>query len=91
MLKAFAIKGLAVAAALVAIWILPAVWEKLAIAAIASLMIGFFTYAIVHPSSRFFAPVISRLTAGEQNIAFSFDDGPDPLAWAIGVRPNSPP
>ena len=79
MLKAFAIKGLALAAAAAAIWALPAGWAALAVAVIAVATIGFFTYAIVHPSSRFFAPVVSRLATDEPIVALTFDDGPDPV------------
>lgn len=79
MLKAFAIKGLALAAAFPAIWLLDGGWAALAIAGIVAATVGFFVYAIVHPSSRFFAPVVSRLGSDEQNVALTFDDGPDPV------------
>jgi peptidoglycan/xylan/chitin deacetylase (PgdA/CDA1 family) len=78
-LKAFAIKALAVAAGLAAMWLLPAGWAALAIAVVVIATVGFFTYTIVHPSSRFFAPVISRLAGGEHHVALTFDDGPDPV------------
>jgi len=68
-LKAFAIKGLALAAALAAIWALPAGWATLTVAAIAVATIGFFTYTIVHPRSRFFAPVVSRLATDQPIVA----------------------
>lgn len=79
MLKAFAIKGLAVAAVIAASWLLPSGWAALAVTLIVIATVGFFTYTIVHPSSRFFAPVISRLAADDQIVALTFDDGPDPV------------
>jgi peptidoglycan/xylan/chitin deacetylase (PgdA/CDA1 family) len=78
-LRAFAIKGLALAAAFAAIWILPAEWEALAVSAIAIATIGFFTYTIAHPRSQFFASVVSRLATHEPIVALTFDDGPDPV------------
>ena len=41
--------------------------------------IGFFTYTIAHPSSQFFASVVSRLATDEPVVALTFDDGPDPV------------
>lgn len=79
MLKAFAIKGLALAAALTAMWTLPTSWAIVVVCAIAIVTIAFLTYAIVHPSSRFFAPVVSRLATTEPLVALTFDDGPDPV------------
>lgn len=78
MLRALAVKGLAVAAALAAIWTLPGGWAALAVSGIALATIAFLTYAIVHPSSQFFAPVVARLATTEPLIALTFDDGPDP-------------
>jgi peptidoglycan-N-acetylglucosamine deacetylase len=79
MLKAFAVKGVALAAILVAFATLSTQWAVLASCAIAIAMIGFLTYAIVHPSSQFFASVVSRLTTKEPVVALTFDDGPDPV------------
>ncbi len=79
MLKAFAIKALAIAAALTAIWTLPAGWAALAVALIAIATVSFFVFAIVHPSSQFFIPVIDRLATTDSIIALTFDDGPDPV------------
>jgi len=78
-LRAFAVKGLAVAVAVPVIWALPAGWAALAAAVIAIAVIGFFTYTITHPSSQFFAPVVSRLATDARVVAFTFDDGPDPV------------
>jgi len=78
-LRAFAAKLLAIAAGLAMAWILPPGWAALAIAAIAILLIGFFTYTIAHPRSQFFIPVVSRLATDERIVALTFDDGPDPV------------
>ncbi len=78
MLKAFAIKAVAIAAALAAIWTLPVGWASLAVTLIAITTVGFFVYAIVHPSSQFFVPVVDRLATTDSIIALTFDDGPDP-------------
>jgi len=78
-LKAFAIKGLALAASLAALRALPDGWAALAVAAIVVATISFFVYTIVHPSSRFFAPVVSRLATRGPMVALTFDDGPDPV------------
>jgi peptidoglycan/xylan/chitin deacetylase (PgdA/CDA1 family) len=78
-LKAFAIKGVAAAAGALAIWRLPPGWAAAAAIAIAVATIGFLTYAIAHPSSQFFVPVVDRLAAGEPIVALTFDDGPDPV------------
>lgn len=79
MLRAFAVKGVALAAALAAGLLLPAGWAALAIALIVLGTIGFLTFAIVHPRSQFFAPVMFRLDGAEPNVALTFDDGPDPV------------
>jgi peptidoglycan/xylan/chitin deacetylase (PgdA/CDA1 family) len=73
------VKCLAIAAGVAMIWTLPPGWAALAASAIAILMIGFFTYTIAHPSSQFFAPVVSRLVTDEHIVALTFDDGPDPV------------
>jgi peptidoglycan/xylan/chitin deacetylase (PgdA/CDA1 family) len=78
-LRAFVAKLPAVAAAAAAAWLLPAGWATLAIAAIALALVGFFTYTIAHPRSRFFVPVVDRLATGEPVVALTFDDGPDPV------------
>jgi peptidoglycan/xylan/chitin deacetylase (PgdA/CDA1 family) len=78
-LRAFAVKGVALAAGLLAAWVLPRGWVVPAIVAIAIGMIGFLSYAIAHPSSQFFVPVVSRLLAHEPIVALTFDDGPDPV------------
>ena len=79
MLKAFAVKGVAIALAGAALWGLPAGWAAAAAIGVAVLAIGFLTYAIAHPRSRFFVPVVSRLATGEPVVALTFDDGPDPV------------
>jgi peptidoglycan/xylan/chitin deacetylase (PgdA/CDA1 family) len=78
-LKAFAVKLVAVAAGLVTVWTLPHGWAVPAIAAIAIATVGFLTHAIVHPDSQFFVPVVSRLATDEPVVALTFDDGPDPV------------
>ena len=78
MLKAFVVKGVAAALAAGALWGLPAGWAAAAVVAIGALATGFLTYAIAHPRSRFFVPVVSRLASGETAVALTFDDGPDP-------------
>jgi peptidoglycan/xylan/chitin deacetylase (PgdA/CDA1 family) len=72
------VKGVAIVAAITASWLLPAGWAVLAISVIAVLAIGFLTYAIVHPRSQFFAPVVYHLAADRPVVALTFDDGPDP-------------
>lgn len=79
MLRAFAIKGQALAAALAAMWTLPAGWAELTITVIAITTVGFFTYTIASPSSQFFASVVNRLATKEHIVALTFDDGPDPV------------
>jgi peptidoglycan/xylan/chitin deacetylase (PgdA/CDA1 family) len=79
MLKASAIKCVALATGLGAVWTLKAGWAALAVAAIAIATIGFFAWTIVSPRNRFFAPVVSRLATAEPIVALTFDDGPDPV------------
>lgn len=79
MLRAFAVKGLAIAAGLGMIWTLPAGWAAVVGVVTLGALIGFFTYTIAHPRSQFFAPVVSRLATGERVVALTFDDGPDPV------------
>lgn len=79
MLRAFAVKGVALAAGIALVWALPPAWGGAAVAAIAIAAIGFIAYAIVHPRSRFFVPVVSRLATDERVVALTFDDGPDPV------------
>ena len=79
MLRAFAVKGLAIAAGLGMIWTLPPGWAAVAGVVIAGALIAFFTYTIAHPRSQFFAPVVSRLATRERVVALTFDDGPDPV------------
>jgi peptidoglycan/xylan/chitin deacetylase (PgdA/CDA1 family) len=78
-LRAFVAKLPAIAAAAAAAWLLPPGWAALAIAAIAVALVGFFTYAIAHPSSQFFIPVVDRLASDAPVVALTFDDGPDPV------------
>jgi peptidoglycan/xylan/chitin deacetylase (PgdA/CDA1 family) len=78
-LRAFVAKLPAVAAAVAAAWLLPPGWAALAIAAIAVALVGFFTYAIAHPHSQFFVPVVDRLAGDAPVVALTFDDGPDPV------------
>jgi peptidoglycan/xylan/chitin deacetylase (PgdA/CDA1 family) len=78
-LRAFAVKGLAIAAGLGMIWILPPGWAAVVGVVTVGALIGFFTYTIAHPRSQFFAPVVSRLATGERVVALTFDDGPDPV------------
>jgi peptidoglycan-N-acetylglucosamine deacetylase len=79
MLRAFAAKLPAVAAGAAAAWLLPPGWATLAICAIATAFAGFITYAIAHPRSQFFIPVVDRLATGQPVVALTFDDGPDPV------------
>jgi peptidoglycan/xylan/chitin deacetylase (PgdA/CDA1 family) len=77
-LRAFAVKGVAIAAGAALAWTLPPGWTGPALAALAVLVVGFFTYAIAHPASRFFVPVVSHLPGDAPVVALTFDDGPDP-------------
>jgi peptidoglycan/xylan/chitin deacetylase (PgdA/CDA1 family) len=78
-LRAFVVKLPAFAAGFATAWALPMGWAVLTITLIAILMIGFFTYAIVHPRSQFFVPVVSRMSTDDAVVALTFDDGPDPV------------
>jgi peptidoglycan/xylan/chitin deacetylase (PgdA/CDA1 family) len=78
-LRAFTVKGLAVAAIAAVPWLLPATVAMWAIAGIAVVTVGFLTYATWHPSSQFFVPVVNRLSTDEPVVALTFDDGPDPV------------
>ncbi len=77
MARAFAIKGVALLAILVAFAVLPRPLAVVAVIAILVTTIGFFTYAIAWPSAQFFAPVVHHLTGPV--VALTFDDGPDPV------------
>jgi peptidoglycan/xylan/chitin deacetylase (PgdA/CDA1 family) len=77
-LRALSVKVLAIAAGVTTARALPAGWQALAISAIVCALVGFFTYVIAHPRSRFLVPVVSRLPADRQIVALTFDDGPDP-------------
>ena len=79
MLKASAIQAFVLAVCLALVWLLPTVVAALAVCAITLATVGFFTYTIAHPHSQFFAPVVDRLATGEQFVALTFDDGPDPV------------
>ena len=79
MLRALAVKALAVAAVLAAIWTLPTGWSALAVVVIVVAAVGFLTYAVWHPSSQFFAPVVYHLPGDQPIVALTFDDGPDPI------------
>ncbi|MBC7974738.1 MAG: polysaccharide deacetylase family protein, partial [Myxococcales bacterium] len=79
MLKAFAVKGVALAASAAMVWALPPGWEVVAAVAIVLAAIGFLTYTIAHPRSQFFARVVDRLATHERVVALTFDDGPDPV------------
>jgi len=78
-LRAFAVKVLAIMVGVAMIWTLPPGWAAVAVLALALATIGFFTYAIAHPASQFLVPVVSRLPAGQPVVALTFDDGPDPV------------
>lgn len=79
MLKAFAVKGVALAAILVVFATLSSEWAVVTACAIVLVTIAFLTYAIAHPNSQFFARVVSRLATPERIVALTFDDGPDPV------------
>ena len=79
MLRAFAVKAVALAAGLALVWALPAAWDGVAIAAVVIAATGFLTYAVVHPRSQFFVPVLDRLATRDRVVALTFDDGPDPV------------
>ena len=79
MLRAFAVKAVALAAGLALVRALPAAWDGAAIAAVVIAAIAFLTYAVVHPRSQFFVPVIDRLATRDRVVALTFDDGPDPV------------
>jgi peptidoglycan/xylan/chitin deacetylase (PgdA/CDA1 family) len=76
-LKVLAVKAVALAAIVAVSELAPATWRWPGVAAVIVATIGFLTYAIWHPHSRFFAPVIDRV-AGD-SVALTFDDGPDPV------------
>lgn len=78
MLRAFAVKGVAVAVGVALWWVLPPGVRGLAIAALAAAVVGFVAYAIAHPRSGFFVPVVSRIAGAAPVVALTFDDGPDP-------------
>jgi peptidoglycan/xylan/chitin deacetylase (PgdA/CDA1 family) len=78
-LRAFAVKAVALVVGLAMTWTLPSGWATPIASAIVLIVIGFFTYAIVHPSSQFFAPVVARLATDAPIVALTFDDGPDPI------------
>ncbi|MEO8551415.1 MAG: polysaccharide deacetylase family protein [Kofleriaceae bacterium] len=77
MLRALAVKAVAVAAIVAVVALAPAAWRWPGIAAVIVATVGFFTYAIWHPHSRFFAPIVDRV--GGDRVALTFDDGPDPV------------
>lgn len=79
MRKAFVAKIPAVVAGAVAVWLLPPGWATLAIVAIAVALVGFFIFAIAHPRSQFFVPVVDQLATDAPVVALTFDDGPDPV------------
>jgi len=79
MLRVFAVKGMALAVAIAAVWLLPAKWEVLAVAVIVAITAAFITYAIWSPHSQFFSRTIDRLRGDQPIIALTFDDGPDPV------------
>ncbi|HEX8106315.1 MAG TPA: polysaccharide deacetylase family protein, partial [Kofleriaceae bacterium] len=79
MQRAFVAKLWALAAGAAAAWLLPPGWAAPAIAAIAVALVGFFTFAIAHPRSQFFVPVVDHLASDGPVVALTFDDGPDPV------------
>ncbi len=78
MAKAFAVKGVALAAILLAFLVLPGTVASLAALAILVATIAFLTWAIAVPSAQFFAPVVHHL-GRDPVVALTFDDGPDPV------------
>ncbi len=72
-------KGLAAVAALAALETLPTGWSALAVCVIIATAVGFLTFAVWHPSSQFFAPVVCHLPSDQPIVALTFDDGPDPV------------
>jgi peptidoglycan/xylan/chitin deacetylase (PgdA/CDA1 family) len=77
-LRAFAVKGIALAAGAALVWTLPSAWHGWAIAAVVAAAAGFIAYAIAHPRSQFFVPVVDHIAGGDRVVALTFDDGPDP-------------
>jgi len=77
--KAFAVKGCVLLALLLAYRAAPAGWVLPLVIAILAAAVAFFTFAIASPRSQFFAHVVHQLPADDEVVAFSFDDGPDPV------------
>ncbi|HEY0252226.1 MAG TPA: polysaccharide deacetylase family protein [Kofleriaceae bacterium] len=81
MLRAVAVKAVAIAAIVAIAMLAPAAWRWPGIIVILVATVGFLTYAIWHPHSGFFAPIVDRIhgRALGGDIALTFDDGPDPV------------
>lgn len=88
MLRATLVKLLAATAMGLELWLLPAnVGRPLALLTLA-MMVAFFAWVIVTPRSQFLVPSVHRMpdtrvdrsARAEGRIAFTFDDGPDPIS-----------
>ncbi len=82
LLHAFAIKGAALALGAGSLVALPSPWSIAVALAIALVTVGFFACAIAHPRSQYFVPVVHRAATARRVVAFTFDDGPDPVVTA---------
>lgn len=77
--KAFLIKGLALLLGGGLAVTVPQEWVVPSVVAVVLGAAALLAFHITYPASRFFVPVMSRLSTREPVVALTFDDGPDPV------------
>jgi len=60
-------------------WLVPAPYCAASIVLTVAALSAFLAWVIVVPSAQFLVPSICALPATDKNVAFTFDDGPDPV------------
>ncbi|MCA2978879.1 MAG: polysaccharide deacetylase family protein [Myxococcaceae bacterium] len=74
--RAFVIKGIGAALVALELWCLDGAWATAAALMTVGLVVALFAWAIVSPRAQVLVSTRWRLNGGE--VAFTFDDGPDP-------------
>lgn len=79
MARAMLVKAVALLAILLEARLLSGAACVVAIALTVAALCGFLAWVIVAPSAQFLVPSVCALPPGAERIAFTFDDGPDPV------------
>jgi len=73
------VKAIAAACIGLELWLVPAPYRAVSIVLTVAALAAFLAWVIVVPSAQFLVPSVCALPPGADRVAFTFDDGPDPV------------